>query len=1499
MIPNKHTGLEIAIIGISCRLPGAANWRQYWDNLINGVESVQYFSKEELLKSGCSQELVDDPNFVPATACLKGKDCFDASIFGYTPDEARLMNPVHRVFHECAWEAMEDAGYNPAQANGNIGVYAGAGGDLNWKVYSLLNNQDNAVADFSLEQISNKDHLATLLSYKLDMRGPAVAVDTACSTSLVAVHLACRALLLGESKMALAGGVSIGTETQKGYYYKEEAISSKDGHCRAFDMHADGTIGGEGAGVIVLKKLKDAVSDGDHIYAVIKGSAVNNDGKRKVGYTAPSVEGQAECIRMAHLFAKIDPASIAYVEAHGTGTKLGDPIEIEALNLAFSSNLKSTCPIGSVKTNIGHVDAAAGIAGLIKTALSLQYRELPPSLHYSSPNPMINFEGGPFYVNSQRTPWKTSSHHTPLRAGVSAFGIGGTNAHVVLEEHPEVEISGRVRSHQVLSISGNTAKALQRNLDNLSKFLAQEQEANLANIAYTLHTGRKAFPYRISIPFKDREELVGLLQSIKYRDELASYTDRNPSIVFLFPGIGSQYPNMGRGLYEEEPFFKEEMDKGFAILKEITGEDYHSILFTDSKEDIRIHETIHAQPAIFLFEYALARLLMSNGIEPDYMVGHSLGEYTAACIAGVFSFKEALKIVVKRGILMQGLGRGAMISVAMNAAEAASYVNGKVAVAAVNSPGQVVLSGDKASIDSLEAEFVAKEIGFTRLHASVAAHSPHTDAISGAFLAELQTLVLNAPEKIFLSNLSGKFIKEDEATSVEYWVRHLRETVQFSASMQTLLEKDEKNIFIEIGGGHSLTSLLKQHGSKAIKSKTLNLIRHPKEVKSDARHFAEGIGKLWDWGASLNMKTYYAGFAVKRASLPTYSFEPTIYPTEVNPLEQSKLEGKEFSEQLRIQSLPDWVYYPGWKRAYFDMNQSQSKNILFFSCGDQLSKALLDELLKIGNRVVEILTGKEYLQLSEDKFIMAPEEVAQFRRLKQDLEEKHMEFSDILYSWNLGMNPGHSLITEQNSELELGYFGLVNIIPLIARPSQTRVKKITILTKSLYKVTGAETINAPQALVVGLANVMAQEHQIQTVNIDFCLDRENEQLAKDLTLEFCQDRNPQDRIVALRYGQTWVREYQKAVFKTSGMEVPIRQGGVYLITGGLGNLGFVLARHLISKYKAKLVLVGRETLDEMKPGGKKRKHLRSLQALSEQVIYCPADVADYTDLERVISDTEKQWGQIHGIIHAAGLVDNKYFELTEETTRNKTLSMFSAKITGVHHIVRLAKDKPLDFIWVASSLASILGGLSHAAYSSANLYIDQYITGLPESSTILKAIGLSEIFFNENEIQAEQLWNRKGLKPAEIVQLFEWSLSDINSRVTLETTTDLQRRLRFAYTPLRTKVEEDDDRVLAITEKKLVSSPYQEACSDLEKQLQQIFEEFFGTSGIGIDDNFFELGGDSLKGMVLLRKIGKQFDVDIPLKEIFTATTIREMARNLEVKILANSENNKKFSTII
>jgi amino acid adenylation domain-containing protein len=877
----------VAIIGMSGRFPGASGIAEFWRNLCAGCESITRFTDAEL-EDSFSPEIRSSANFVKARPILPGIELFDAPFFGMYPREAELTDPQHRLFLEICWEALEDGGYDPAAYPGAIGVFAGSSPNS----YFLRNvcadratieefTSNYQVGCYPMLLGAGQDFLATRVSYKLDLRGPSLTLQTACSTSLLAIAKACQSLLLFESDMALAGGVSITLPQRRGYQHLEGGMVSADGSCRPFDAGATGTIFGSGAGVVLLKRVEEAMRDGDQIYAVIRGSGINNDGAAKVGFTAPTVDGQAAVIEMALANAGVDAREISYVECHGTATPLGDPIEIAGLTKAFAATTTDLqfCAIGSVKSNVGHLDAAAGVTGLIKTALALKYGKLPPTVHYQRPNPQIDFARTPFFVNDRLREWPDSAGRR--RAGVSAFGVGGTNVHVVLEQPPEPPLrapAGADRS-QLLVVSARSAPALAAARRNLAAYLRQQSNLSMADVAFSLQAGRRTFAHRSWVVARDCTDAAAQLEvaaaGVAQHDE-GQKADR---VVFMFPGQGSQYPNMGKDLYETEPSFRRHLDECAELLLPNLGEDIRGLLYPTAnaaEAGTRLMATVAAQPAIFSVEYALAKLWISWGIKPDAMIGHSVGEFVAAVLAGVFTLRDGLKVVAARGRLMQALPGGTMLAVRLGEVELKSLLPPRLELAAVNGPALCVVSGAVDATEAFEQTLTARSIVSRRLHTSHAFHSSMVEPVIAPLREELAAISLNAPAIPFVSCVTGDWINAAQATSVNYWASHAREPVRFADGIRALCTGTQP-LLIEVGPGNALSTLARQNTQalQHIEGRSIRVVASMQDAgraKDDRDCLLEAIGRCWVAGVSPDWRATH-GERPSKISLPTYPFE--------------------------------------------------------------------------------------------------------------------------------------------------------------------------------------------------------------------------------------------------------------------------------------------------------------------------------------------------------------------------------------------------------------------------------------------------------------------------------------------------------------------------------------------------------------------------------------------------------------------------------------------------
>ncbi|WP_437327214.1 amino acid adenylation domain-containing protein [Sorangium sp. So ce381] len=872
----------VAIIGMAGRYPKARDVDTLWFNLRNGVEGIRFFTPEELEGSGVDLDLIRAPNLVPACGVLDDAMCFDAQFFGYSPNEATLMDPQHRIFLECAWEAMERAGYAPLSCKQSVGVFAGSEAPLYWLERVGVPKAPLSAEYYKVLTGNVTDGLTTRVAYKLGLRGPAVTVLTGCSTSLVAVHLACQSLAAKESDIVLAGGVVVLPPTRLGHVHEEGSLASPDGHCRPFDADAQGTVAGSGVSVVVLKRLEDALSDGDHIHAVILGSAITNDGAVKVGYAAPGLEGQTRAILKAHAAAGVEPESIGFVEGHGTGTKLGDPIEVTALSRAFRNGTDKVgfCALGSVKSNLGHLGAAAGVTGLVKAALSLERELIPPTLHFRRPNPELHLESSPFFVNAAPLAWKRGAR--PRRAGVSAFGMGGTNVHVVLEEAPALEPSGPSRACQLLVLSARTSEALEGITDRLAGRLRRAADVSLPDVAFTLQQGRTPFAHRRAVVCRDLASAATRLQA---RDPVHAFSHvseaRSPKVVFLFPGGGSQRVDMGRELYESERVFRESIDRCAVLFQRALSMDIRALLFPGPEERERAAEQMRAPcanlAAIFSTGYATAQLLLSWGIRPAAVSGHSLGEYTAACVAGVLSLEAAVQLIAARGRLYELLPED-MATLVVHLSEDAlvERLGDGLSLAAVNGPGACVVSGTRPAIERLEQELALEGHETRRLPVALAAHSALFGPLADRLTQLAASLERRAPRVPMISNLTGAWMTDADAQDPSYWARHLRGTVRFGRGIAALLA-DQDHVFVEVGPGRTLATLTSRHPDAGAGRLILTTMASSGSDRTDLEALLAAVGQLWCAGADVDWAAFSRDERRRRVPLPTYPFKRTPY----------------------------------------------------------------------------------------------------------------------------------------------------------------------------------------------------------------------------------------------------------------------------------------------------------------------------------------------------------------------------------------------------------------------------------------------------------------------------------------------------------------------------------------------------------------------------------------------------------------------------------------------
>ncbi|BAY73753.1 beta-ketoacyl synthase [Nostoc linckia NIES-25] len=1523
----SNNGSEIAIIGLTGRFPGAKNLEEFWHNLQNGVESISFFSDEELLASGVDSALISNPNYVKANAILEDAELFDAAFFGFNPRDAEMTDPQHRIFLECAWEALENAGYNSETYNGSIGVFAGS--NLSGYLLNIYFNQNirNSIDEHQLTIAADKDYLATRTSYKLNLTGPSYAVQTACSSSLVAVHLACQSLLNGECDIALVGGVSISASRKSGYLYKEGGIKSPDGHCRAFDAKAQGTVSGEGVGIVVLKRLEDTLNDGDFIHAVIKGSAINNDGSNKVSYTAPRIEGQAKVIKTAQIVAEVEPETITYIEAHGTGTSLGDPIEIAALTQAFQSNTnnKNFCAIGSLKTNIGHLDAAAGVAGLIKTVLALKHKQIPPSLHFEEANSQIDFANSPFYVNNKISQWKVEKY--PRRAGVSSFGIGGTNAHVILEEAPIFTNQESIsRPWHLLTISAKTPTALESATTNLANYLAQHPQINLADVAYTLQVGRRNFNHRRVLLCQNFSDAIKTLTAADKQGIFSNCSEtRNHPIVFMFPGQGAQYVNMGRELYETESIFRQQVDDCCEFLQSHLNLNLKDILYPSTLgiTEEKLKQTSLTQPALFVIEYALAKLWMSWGVHPQAMIGHSIGEYVAACISGVFSLEEALTLVAIRGQLMQNLEPGSMLSVSISAEEIQPMLGSELSLAASNAPSLCVVSGATNAIETLQNKLIEQGIDCRRLHTSHAFHSQMMEPILEPFVRQVRKVNLKAPQIPFISNVTGTWITAEQATNPDYWTKHLRQAVLFNEGIAELLQQPER-IFLEVGPGRTLTTLAKRQ--LASQTMVLTSLRHPQEQVSDVAFLLNTLSRLWLAGLPINWAGFYACEQRKHIPLPTYPFERQRYWIEVNSeTALSTISPKSLGKKPNI---ADWFYIPSWKQSTpIQLFKTIEKNTCWLVFIDDygVSDAVTKQLEQQSQNVIQVRIAEQFTQIDKYIYTINPQHKNDYDTLFEKLLKQRLIPNVLAHFWSI--TPNDTLPTFENCQ-KLGFWSLLYLTQALGKQNISDSLKVKVVTNNLYNVIGDEKLRPEKATILGACKVIPKEYpNIHCSLIDVIIPsvQVSHKFVNYLITELTTQQT--ENIVAYRGFSRWIPTFENVrLDENIPGKAKLKKAGVYLITGGLSGIGLVLAEHLAKTVQAKLILVARkglpersqwqqwlETHDRQDSTSRKIQKMLALEKLGSEIEIKSADVASYEEMQVAISEALEKFGQINGVIHAAGIAGGGMMQLKTEDVAN---SVLAPKVKGTLVLEEILKSKniTLDFLVLCSSQSSILSEFGQVDYCAANAFLDVYANYRASQSDEFtvsinwdtwQEVGMAvETTLPEQlKLQREEEI-KKGILPQEGAEAFNRILLSGLPRVVVSTQ-DFQQVIEqnnsFNYV-------DQDLSLLSETSKTNsaqfrhprpnLSNAYVAPRNEVEQTLADIWQQFLGIDKVGIHDNFFELAGDSIITIQIVAK-ANQLGLKLTSQQMFLHQTIAELviAANLNETKQNDSKDGEVYLT--
>jgi acyl transferase domain-containing protein len=1508
---------SIAVIGLAGRFPGARDVDEFWDNLKAGREATSFPTDAELTAVGVPGELLSRANYVKATMKLEGTDLFDAEFFAYSPKQAESIDPQHRVFLECAWESLENAGYDPEAFRRPIGVFAGCG--VNSYLLSAphrLAGSRSAVDRFQTRIDSDKDFLTTRVSYKFNLTGPSIAIQTACSTSLVAVHLACQSLLNYECDMALAGGVSLQIPHGQGYLYHEGGTASPDGHCRAFDANAKGTVFGSGVAIVLLRRLAEALEEGDSIHAVIRGSAINNDGSHKVGYTAPGLHGQSRVIAAALSAAGVQSRDIGFVEAHGTGTVLGDAVELGALTQVYQArtNDRKFCALGSLKTNIGHLDAAAGVAGLIKGILCLKHRTLVPSLNFQTPNEILDAPDSPFYVNTETRAW--TCERGRRRAGVSSLGIGGTNAHVILEEAPEWHGAPELEEDQIFPISARSASALAIAQCKLAASLRSETAQRLEDVAYTLQIGRKRFNHRSIAVARGREQLIEAFEQGRGLIQFTGSEPDNPrSIVFMFPGHGCQYPGMIQAMYRSDRRFREEMDRCVELVARRSGVDILQWACREPSGQMQDGEdVIVAQLALFVVEYCVANVWINWGISPDAIVGHSTGEYAAACVAGIFSLEDAIELVTLRARAMALMPPGAMMAIRLAEGEVRELIDPALSLAAVNGPAQCVVSGSVDKIERLGASLALRGIECRRLAMSRAYHSPTAAPVAQVVLQAASRLTLNAPKLPYVSSVTGRWVSADEIASPAYWGAHVQNTVRFASALRETTQS-EKRILIEVGPGESLLRMARQQTGNATPVRMFASLADG--ATNDRACLLHTLGELWLGGAAVNWHRFHAGRRRRRVPLPTYPFERRRY--WIAPAGNAA--SQETSTAGERMPLEHWFYVPSWKTslgprpAAPDCSAGPRLCWLVFVDDTGFGDKLVNRLKAIGHDVTSVVIGEAYAEMHSDRIVIDPCAPDDYRRLLSGLERRGKRLQNVVHCWSLSKSRSRGSARCFDEAQDRGYLSVLYFVKAAAKLDGTKTCSVRIVTDRLFAVLGEENVCAERAPLAALCKIVPQEFaNFQCAVIDIGTDNKSRaggrpDCADWVIAETLQE--PDEPAIAYRGRCRLVQEFRPVSIGETGRPLrDLRRDGVYLIAGGLGRIGLGLADCLAKDYQARLLLISRKFFPEpsgwgawlaehepAEPTSVQIRKIQAIEAAGGSVLVLKADVSNEAEVRRALAQGEGRFGAVNGVFHLA--VETFHPSVRRPLSaldRSDFAVQVRPKVYGFYVLDKILRARVLDFGVLFSSNASTLGGAGFGAYAAANAFLDHVVADQKHARKfdwltinwdgwLASNVGISEHDRSSGHIDPYAMSASEAVEALRRVIVSSTVPQVVVSTTKFEKRFDtwVRRRGARALSKLENDAPEEGarknlaDRILPRT--------------DLERALANIWEEVLGCHGIGVDDSFLDLGGDSLIGLRVLVRIRERFHVEIPLRVIIgSGQTLATLAVEIVARMAAQHD---------
>lgn len=1464
-------GLDIAIIGMACRFPGAPDVATFWSNLRAGRCAVSMLDVDELAERGVDAELLADPSYVAAAYLLDDADAFDADFFGYPPRVAELMDPQHRVLLECAWAAVEDAGLEPDQYGGSVGVFAGAG--HNTYLLSHVAAHPDVIASLGAKQVligNRPDFLSSRVSYQLGLQGPSITVQTACSTSLVAVHQACQALLSYHCDAALAGGVAVEPTRHDGYLYTDDGILSPDGLCRTFDERGQGTIGGDGVGVVVLKRLEDALSDGDLIRAVIKGSAVNNDGSRRVGFSAPSATTQAAVMETALATASVEPGSVRFVECHGTATNLGDPIELAALKQAYADPDGRSCALGAVKTNIGHLDAAAGVAGLIKAVLVLEHGVIPPTLHFERPNPRLGLDASRFEVPTEAIPWP--EHDGPRRAGVSSFGLGGTNAHVVLEQAPAAMREPAAAAEHLVLLSARTEADLAAATTRLHEHLRATPDLRLDDVALTLQRGRRSFPHRRAFVALDVSDAIDVLDAPD-GGRLLTGTPRatRRPVAFLLGGMGSQFPGMARGLAAAEPTFRESLERYASVARAHSDADVLGALLDGSPErpSMFVARAEHAidrpsvcYPAVLAFELALADLWASWGVVPEALAGHSLGEYAAAAIAGVFSLEDTMRLVIARAALIEAQPEGSMVAVALGGDEVGEHLDDEVSIAASNDANTTVLSGTTSGVERTTVRLDEIGVVWRRLPSRYAFHSPLMDAVMEPYEQLVRSVARHEPSIPIVSNLTGTWLAGTEATDPAYWARHLRMPVRFADCVGALWSIPDVAL-VEVGVGQSLTSSALAHPAVASTDRlAIPSLPGAAVDGGDRAALLRAAARLWLGG---HAGPFPGAGTSRRVPLPTYPFARRRYWLDRSDALTAA------GGRVRRLGPERWLYSAGWRRSPDVAASSPTfagTSWLVFLDDVGLGAGIAARLRDLGADVATVAAGRAWREVGSGAFEIDLASPDDHRRLAEALRAAGSLPDRLVHCWGV---VSESPSVDAGRVLQLGFESLRRWAQATEPELLHLPHRWDVVVSESLSVLGDEPLCPAKATVQGFCKVVQQEYPAMTcVHRDVVL--EGAAGVADLADHLVADLvAPADaRTVALRGRHRWTPAFEHTTL-AARREPVVRDGASYLITGGLGRIGLHVARSIAEQAQVTLVLVGRSARIDASTSSA----LHELESLGAKIVVEQADVADVDAMRRVVDEH----GPFRGVVHCAGATGSVAHHAIADTGTEEIAPHFDAKLRGPEVLRLVLADAELDFALLCSSVAAILGGLGFAAYAAANAALDAFARRFhsptqPWCAVDWEAWRLPTATGDDPTLGAAV--EALALSPVEGKQLVDALLASEPVPQVVVSTGDFAERLRLWSVPTM------DEHPVQQHPRPDLASQYVEPSAPSERLIAEVWQTILGIDRVGVHDSFFELGGNSLLGLQVVQRLRGELRLPVPLTSVYEGPTVRTLAKLVE-----------------